>query len=545
MSAGTLPGLAVGRRLVHSGYIGTIRYVGPVNGTQGTWLGVEWDDPKRGKHDGVKDGRRYFTCLIPGSGSFIRPSSAVSLGTSFLKALIAKYVEIPHGPGMETVILGSSRGVIEVEAVRLDKIRGNLSRVERLREVSLDNERVATVDDPDEIRKACPGVRGLDLSKSLLPSWDVVALIVDQLPNLERLTLNWNRLEMPMDITQFRHAFARLKELQISATLISWQDARMLLHFMPGLQLLETGYNRIDSLSTDAARENDDARKENSELSVINFDGNELSDWTATCEALRVFSGLRRLVLSSNHLTVIDEIADPQSTPFKALRHLALASNLLKSWTDIDRVQRWCPALESLVVTGNPLLENSETGPHARQFIIARVPTLIALDAATITPKERTDCELFYMSWIAKHGPVDEDAKVREHPRWEELCEKYGRPYSLAREEQEKRRHDTLENRLIRAPKFVSPLIRPRPSDLISPCVVLPRNHRTPVQEVTLGGAKCRARCGYHIVLEGAPIHANTHVPRAARKIIQNSAGAAGFDEDMAENASRRSLGDR
>ena len=53
----------VGTRIVYSGHVGTIRFVGQVGGTKGTWFGVEWDDPKRGKHDGVKDGKRYFTCL--------------------------------------------------------------------------------------------------------------------------------------------------------------------------------------------------------------------------------------------------------------------------------------------------------------------------------------------------------------------------------------------------------------------------------------------------------------------------------------------------
>ena len=58
---------------------------------------------------------------------------------------------------MEKVILGSSRGAIEVEAVNLDKIRGNLSHVERLREVSLDDEGVAAADTPGDIEKTCPG----------------------------------------------------------------------------------------------------------------------------------------------------------------------------------------------------------------------------------------------------------------------------------------------------------------------------------------------------------------------------------------------------
>lgn len=49
-------------RISLAGYLGTVRYTGPVEGTSGTWLGIEWDDHARGKHDGVKDGKRYFTC---------------------------------------------------------------------------------------------------------------------------------------------------------------------------------------------------------------------------------------------------------------------------------------------------------------------------------------------------------------------------------------------------------------------------------------------------------------------------------------------------
>ena len=41
---------------------GTILYEGPVPPTKGTWLGIEWDDPARGRHSGVYDktGVRYF-----------------------------------------------------------------------------------------------------------------------------------------------------------------------------------------------------------------------------------------------------------------------------------------------------------------------------------------------------------------------------------------------------------------------------------------------------------------------------------------------------
>ena len=51
-----------GSRIRLAEHFGTIRFVGQVDGTTGIWLGVEWDDPKRGRHDGVKDNKRYFTC---------------------------------------------------------------------------------------------------------------------------------------------------------------------------------------------------------------------------------------------------------------------------------------------------------------------------------------------------------------------------------------------------------------------------------------------------------------------------------------------------
>lgn len=52
---------AVGTRISLSGSRGTVRFTGYVD-NKGVWLGVEWDDPDRGKHNGVKDGKQYFEC---------------------------------------------------------------------------------------------------------------------------------------------------------------------------------------------------------------------------------------------------------------------------------------------------------------------------------------------------------------------------------------------------------------------------------------------------------------------------------------------------
>lgn len=52
----------IGQRLSFDGALCTVRYIGPVADTQKDWLGVEWDDPSRGKHDGEHKGVKYFSC---------------------------------------------------------------------------------------------------------------------------------------------------------------------------------------------------------------------------------------------------------------------------------------------------------------------------------------------------------------------------------------------------------------------------------------------------------------------------------------------------
>ncbi|KER28093.1 hypothetical protein T265_05005 [Opisthorchis viverrini] len=81
----------IGRRVVHDEHFGTIHYVGELPGSAGFWLGVDWDNPSRGRHDGTYRGVQYFHTSTVTSGSFVRPEK-VSLGTSLEEALVYRYV---------------------------------------------------------------------------------------------------------------------------------------------------------------------------------------------------------------------------------------------------------------------------------------------------------------------------------------------------------------------------------------------------------------------------------------------------------------------
>ena len=52
----------LGQRISYDDALCTVRYIGEVAGASGAWLGVEWDDGTRGKHDGSHKGKRYFQC---------------------------------------------------------------------------------------------------------------------------------------------------------------------------------------------------------------------------------------------------------------------------------------------------------------------------------------------------------------------------------------------------------------------------------------------------------------------------------------------------
>ena len=47
-------------RIECEGYVGTVKYIGPVGDTKGQWLGVDWDDSDRGKHNGTYNDIHYF-----------------------------------------------------------------------------------------------------------------------------------------------------------------------------------------------------------------------------------------------------------------------------------------------------------------------------------------------------------------------------------------------------------------------------------------------------------------------------------------------------
>ncbi|KAI9503336.1 hypothetical protein BX070DRAFT_235031 [Coemansia spiralis] len=72
---GSVAGLCCGEPVLipTEGIRGTLRYLGPIDGKQGAWAGIELDEVGKGKNDGTVAGKVYFSCP-PNTGLFLAPS---------------------------------------------------------------------------------------------------------------------------------------------------------------------------------------------------------------------------------------------------------------------------------------------------------------------------------------------------------------------------------------------------------------------------------------------------------------------------------------
>lgn len=95
--------LALGCRLIVGKHNATVRFIGNVKGQDGNWVGLEWDDPSRGKHDGSHDGVRYFSCTHhPCGGSLVRLAKLIAtadLGQTLESAIQTRYKEAGNTDG--------------------------------------------------------------------------------------------------------------------------------------------------------------------------------------------------------------------------------------------------------------------------------------------------------------------------------------------------------------------------------------------------------------------------------------------------------------
>ncbi|KAI0890508.1 RNI-like protein [Annulohypoxylon maeteangense] len=435
----------VGDRLSYDGAVCTVRYIGEVSGTSGSWLGVEWDDPARGKHDGSNKGVRYFTCRSksPNAASFVRPTRPAEKPLSFVTAVTQKYAcELA-----KTAVIKFSNKV--AEEVGFEKIQRKQAQLAELKIVIVDGARIASAysEGDEPISQVCPKIIELDLSRNLFQKVGKVIDICSELPVLRSLRLNGNRFQDILnddDLEQAQNSLKDIKDLALEETFMSWEEICHVASKFQTLSTLSASANRLSFLPETPLALSTLA----STIVSLNLEFNNFTTLTDIA-SLASLKSLRNLHLKGNHISTTTQ--DPSHTlPVfsTSLKYLDLSYNKVSSWAFVDMLPHCFPGLASLRFSHNPIYDNPDpefstqsksVTEEAYMFTVGRLGNLKTLNFGTISSSDRQDAEMFYLGRIGKHlAAVSEDQGadvIKQHKRFDELCEIYGAPVVNRRKE--------------------------------------------------------------------------------------------------------------
>ncbi|XP_033873199.3 tubulin-specific chaperone E isoform X2 [Acipenser ruthenus] len=423
----SVPCDAVGRRIICDGEKGTVLFVGNVPPTAGLWLGVEWDNPERGKHDGSNEGVRYFKSRHPTSASFIRPKK-VHFGVDLLTALKKRYDLEDNQGYTEKMTVGKT----EVQMVGFQSVSEKQSQLHKLEVVSVKGSDVSSAGQDNEIQQTTPNIVLLNLSENLLSSWDRVADITRQLTKLKALELRGNRLSIPANPSSLTHAFANLKELALNKTGVNWSEVLECAPMWPALEELYLSDNSITDLQKPV--------HVLQSLTLLDLSNNPLSGGEQL-KNIGYLPRLNKLLLTNTGLSSIhfDDVGPGCKTAmFPSLEFLAVDNNNISQWSFVNELEK-LQSLQKLSCLNNPLMSAERNAETAQQLIIAKIGKLQVLNKSEILPDERRGAELDYRKifgreWLEAGGNQDpeknrpSEAFTAQHPRYQILIEKYGAP---------------------------------------------------------------------------------------------------------------------
>ena len=385
-----------GQRIKVAEHLATVRFDGELPpGSGKIWLGVEWDEPSRGKHSGLHEGIQYFTVKEPNSGSFIRQNALVQTGQTLAQALQLKYSST-SSMGDYSVLDKFGETQVKVEMYGFDKIAKKQKQYSKLEIIGLADMRISKA---GELNDLLPLVVDLDLSKSLFANWADIADVCRQLPQLESLRLNFNRinsLHPAMDLSALQ-SFGQLSKLSLQNTKITWEQMLIMEPYLCNLRELHIGFNGISRLYNPSSKS---VIFKN--LNMLNLESNNIANWDDISGALSTLPGLEILFLQTNQLKVFN--VTEASPKLSNLKSLNVSNNDFETLEEFVKIQTIMPKLDDLKCTGLTHLNlpfsrklREEIEDFFRTVVISIFPNITSLNSSSVSKKERLNSELFYI----------------------------------------------------------------------------------------------------------------------------------------------------
>lgn len=410
------------------GFCGTVEYLGSVASAKNqseVYVGISWDDPSRGKHDGsvicrqTKQLIRHFSSR---GGSFLKISKIDTGIPLNLSVLQTKYVEpdaplvapkniLPHSA------LTSSGREKKIELYGEMELRER-QRVDTLSRISLRNMGVSSI---DPTFQALTRVLDLDLGGNLLCDWNILPGILRAFPNLTCLSLAANRLGDLQQSPGVVHV--RLSHLNVcSCGVKSFVTIQNLNEIFPCMeQLCVAGNDLSDLASVEVVY---GFRK----LCRLDVSSCCLTSWNSQIKKFSDLPCLESLLINYNPIAFIPLWTDDGK--FRRLKNLSLAGILVDDWKNLQGLQS-LPSVESLSLRDTPLTSSIGVS-EARFMIIARFPFITVVNSSPISVKERSEAEKRYVMHVAqellltdKLGMDKDHFLATNHPQFFRLMEQF------------------------------------------------------------------------------------------------------------------------
>jgi tubulin-specific chaperone E len=255
-----------------------------------------------------------------------------------------------------------------------------------------------------------------------------------------------------IDPNSAREAFASVREIALDETLLGWESICHISNCFESMAILHASTNQLSRLPPLAATTLTET------LTTLYL---EYNDFTALSDiaCLGQLTSLKNMHLKGNNISAITTDTVQGAPVFsKTLTHLDISYNKVSNWAFVDALPDSFPGLHSLRLAHNPVYEDpgfekssitaaaaGSAGPkttvteEAYMITVARLACLQTLNFSSVTPADRINAEMFYLSRIGRQlasvpeSPEAEAAVTSQHRRYRELCELYDEPVVVRR----------------------------------------------------------------------------------------------------------------
>ncbi|XP_063861606.1 tubulin-specific chaperone E-like isoform X3 [Scylla paramamosain] len=238
-----------------------------------------------------------------------------------------------------------------------------------------------------------------------------------------------NMLCIPDHPEELKKSLNHVVHLVLNNMLVySWMDLLTCCTMFPELRNLQVAFNKLDVLGPIPCGVFDC-------LEELDIGENPISSWEEICHlgSLPRLESLNANSCCLKRITFPSTSATDKTPLFPHLERLMLANNPLDTWECTGELNK-LSKMEYLVIS-----YNVKTSRYFQEFTFARISKLKVLNRTELSPKEKRDCELFYLKTFSSEyykngGKEDQNSNslsqefIEKHPTYLRLIKAHGAP---------------------------------------------------------------------------------------------------------------------